>query len=328
MFWLALLATMAGISSAELCREVDYTHELGPTRHQGETGWCYAHSAADLVSQHLKVRVSAVDLATTYLLTDLDKVRSTPDFFARTRRWRLEDPQSYVPGRIYSDRGLYFLGGLDQDAILMSNLRGFCADSALPGGPALFTQYMREVRHIWSTPRLRDACLEQSKREIHRIGSMPSPLSQDMARVFQCFVDQKCGQRIQPARPVVADTLEVASDVDEFYDGIKSGRIDPKAAEKLMFDKIDGLLDEGKIISIGWDASDVYDSDGPGADHATTIVARKMIKGVCHYRIRDNYGTQCYDYRPGFKGFCDKATGGTWFARGQIPSIYGLVWIR
>jgi hypothetical protein len=296
------------VASAEVCRDVDYSAELGPVRHQGETGWCYAHTAADLVTQHLKTRISATDLAAAYLLADLGAAHGSPEFTARTKRWRMEEPQAYFPSRILGGRGLFSLGGMDEDAIFLANARGFCADEALPGGPAEFKRHMENAKRIWRDHALREECLRESKLGIRRIGSMPNPVSQDMARVFQCYVDWSCGRRIKTARPVIAQTLELKSE-----DG--------------LFRKIDALLDEGKIVSIGWDSSDVYAADKKGSDHAATIVARKMINGRCLYRLRDNFGAECYELNPKFKGRCDPRDGGIWFAKGQIPSIYGLVWI-
>jgi hypothetical protein len=327
--WILLTGLIwSSFARADACREVDYSAELGPARHQAETGWCYAHTAADLVTQHLKTRVSATDLAAAYLLADLSAAGGSPEFKARTKRWRMEDPGAYAPARIFGDLGLYSLGGYDQDAIFLAGSRGFCADENLPGGPAEFKHHMQIAKRIWRDRAWREECLRESKREIRRIGSMPNPVAQDMARVFQCYVDRSCGRRIRPARPVVAGTLDIAADVEHFERGVQSGKIDVKQVQDRLFKKIDALLDGGKIVSIGWDASDAYASDAKGADHASTIVARKMVNGECRYRLRDNYGGECYELNKKFGGRCDPRNGGIWFAKGQIPSMYGLVWIR
>ena len=56
------------------CAPLDLRESLGDVRDQSPTGWCYAHSAADLVSQAIGGRVSAVDLAFAYLFEDEERL--------------------------------------------------------------------------------------------------------------------------------------------------------------------------------------------------------------------------------------------------------------
>jgi len=334
-----LLALFAQVSSADNCRAVDYTQELGPTRHQAETGWCYAHTAADLVSQHLKTRVSAVDLATTYLLTDLNKVKAMPSqtirrwlagqpqFYGRTEYWRQEDPQAYRPNRILTDHGLYYLGGMDQDAILMSNIKGFCSDQELPGGPAEFKQHLARVKELARDRRWSANCLRSSLKDSPAIGSIANPRAARLARLFQCYVDQSCQERIQSREPILAASLDLAASLADFRAGIEAGSIDQGKGHAKLFAKINELLDQGKIVSIGWDAAEVYQNQAE-SDHAATLVARKKIGGVCHYQIRDNYGAKCYDMHKEFSAKCDPRNGGIWVRADQLASAYAAVWIK
>ncbi|MFN8845363.1 MAG: hypothetical protein ACK5V3_03090 [Bdellovibrionales bacterium] len=52
------------------CQTVDLRADFGPPRSQGNVGWCYANTAADLISHHyrkeLKEPVSAVDIALNF----------------------------------------------------------------------------------------------------------------------------------------------------------------------------------------------------------------------------------------------------------------------
>ncbi len=326
------IACGMSVASAETvredCREVDYSKEVGAQRDQGQTGWCYAHTAADLLTQHLKTRISAVDLATSYILYDLSQVRGAPERVQKIERWRRDEPGNYAPGIILSENGLYNVGGNDQDAILLSDLKGFCAEADLPGGPLEFTAHMREVARLARDEKASAKCLEKSRAESSRIGSIDDPAAQDLARLFQCYVDQKCGRRIRPARPVVADAFETSPTVEDYYRDVEKRKIDPAVAHAKLFGKLDELLDAGKIVSVGWDSSDIYAVDEKYTDHAATIIARKKIGGVCHYRLRDHFGAECFEMKKSFKGRCDKKTGAIWFSRGQIPSLYSLVWIR
>jgi hypothetical protein len=57
---LTVLQTSAFATVAkEDCTDVDQTAALGPQRNQGDAGWCYAYTAADLLSFKIKQTVSA-----------------------------------------------------------------------------------------------------------------------------------------------------------------------------------------------------------------------------------------------------------------------------
>ena len=62
------------------CSAVDHTALLGPPRNQGDSSWCYAHVAADLLTAHTGQRISAVDLAIQY------STASRRSFASRRRR--------------------------------------------------------------------------------------------------------------------------------------------------------------------------------------------------------------------------------------------------
>jgi hypothetical protein len=63
----------------EDCTSVDLRPFLGRPRDQGPTGWCFAHTTADLATVELLTRVSAFDVAAQYILLreeDLERLQS------------------------------------------------------------------------------------------------------------------------------------------------------------------------------------------------------------------------------------------------------------
>ena len=63
----------------EDCTSVDLRPFLGRPRDQGPTGWCFAHTTADLATMELLTRVSAFDVAAQYILLreeDLERLQS------------------------------------------------------------------------------------------------------------------------------------------------------------------------------------------------------------------------------------------------------------
>jgi hypothetical protein len=64
----ALVLLCAEVLPAAGCSDLDLRPVLGEARDQGDTGWCFAHSAADLLTAAVGHRISAMDVAVTYHL--------------------------------------------------------------------------------------------------------------------------------------------------------------------------------------------------------------------------------------------------------------------
>jgi hypothetical protein len=108
VFGLRPAGTLAGEAPENECSEIDVRADLGDPRVQDGTSWCYAHSAADLLTEAVGKRISSYDLAITYLLGNekklrktgnarvLDYLRSHPDFEQRVHDSRLEE-EAYQP---------------------------------------------------------------------------------------------------------------------------------------------------------------------------------------------------------------------------------------
>ena len=304
--------------------------------------WCFAHSAADLVTQKLGRRVSAFDLAAKYLLGDEERLlqnpapdvqralQEDPRFLPRLYQWRLEDRGAYEPARILGERGLYFLGGMDQDAILLSFESGFCADSRLPGSAEAFPRYLKEINTFARKHCGREGIENCSYPDPGRIGSVPEAKSRPLAALFRRWTDQMCGQRIHPEIPVTARSVDVAGDLKEDLLRLQKGEITRQETQQKLFAEIDLRLDQSTAVSIGYDFSDIAEPEDPKdplADHSSVIAARRKFGSECRYFLRTHSGAEC-GYRGGVEKFCEKKAGGVWVSRADLPSIYAVVSIR
>ncbi len=83
--------------------------KMGPVRHQDSLGWCYAYSAADLVSYKLGQRLSAMDFAMNYT----KNAKKTDD------RYFGKSPEAIE-------------GGYTVDSIFQTQKVGACLESDLP----------------------------------------------------------------------------------------------------------------------------------------------------------------------------------------------------
>ena len=319
------------------CAEIDLRPALGPPRAQDGSSWCYAHSAADLISHAVGERISSVDIATTYLLGDERKLRRNasgylkdyldhhPDFEQRLRETR-KDEDAFKPEHILSSKGIVDAGGKDDQAIVLSNLKGLCLASRLPASEQNLSKYLETIREDY----LRASQKKDSPAE--PMGAVQNDVAKIMAGAFQKWVDQKCGKRLQPKQPLLPHEIAVAETLDEYLHQLAARQTNPDNARASLIAEIDRLLDQGKPAAIGYDAYDLYpkgDSkqENPHGDHSSVIAARKKIKGSCHYFVRNHFGTTC-GYRPEIEEFCEKENGGVWVPGEALKHLYVVISIR
>jgi hypothetical protein len=336
-------------SKDSTCSDIDLRPSLGPARDQGISMWCYAHSAADLVSQKIGQRVSAFDLATTYLLADEQKVLSSRDpeirlalirdtqFAKRLLRWRLDEPESYDSAKILTEYGLYYLGGMDQDAILLSALRGYCKDINLPGSDELFKTYLTNIYDLALNKCGPGGIMNCSFKAPLRIGVIKDQNAKSLANVFQNWVDNKCGPRIKPTRKLTTKTYDVAESLVDYNKKLKSGELNQQFVLKKMMKIIDASLNSGKAVAIGYNLLDVSPSEQvlskltesleTEVDHSSVVAARRMVGGKCRYFVRTHLGNSC-PYLDHVKLNCEPENGGLWVSPEEIPSLYSTIVIR
>lgn len=348
---IAIVTFTAVNALADSCSPVDLRPSLGAPRDQGDTGWCFANTAADLLSVKLKKRISAYDLAISHHLTDLKKLENTKstevrellrskDVMARIQEERVGDADD--PSAPYLKRenflrattkdgsmthyGLIDMGGSEDVAILLGQERGFCLASQLEGsrGDADF--------HRRVTAYHRGRRGQPISRDFHDYGIATDPETRRMAESVVRYADSRCQPRIHPQQKFAPYTRMYGKGVQDFRRQVAAGRVDRNQAQKEIWGDIDKLLDSGEATTIGYDAYDVMERDkDPGGrpeehgDHSSVIAGRKMLNGSCHYFLRNSWGKDCSIYTGSFKGRCDRNAGGVWVKKSELPSLYSVV---
>lgn len=331
---------------ADSCSTVDLRPALGPPRDQGDTGWCFSHTAADLLSVKLKQRISAYDLAVSHHLTDLRRLENSPhaevrehlrrhNLMSRIRDERVGEPDD--PSAPYLRRenffrvakvsgetehkGLIGMGGSEDVAILLGQERGFCRAEQLEGHRS-DADFLRRVQAHHRSRRG-----EPLGARFHDYGLATDPESRRMAESVIRYVDQRCQPRIRPREPLTPYIRMYGKGVQDFRRQVAAGKIDRAAAQKQVWGDIDKLLEAGEATTIGYDAYDISEPDAGAehGDHSSVIAGRKLIKGQCHYFLRNSWGRDCSIYTPKLKGRCDKNAGGVWLKKSELPSLYSVV---
>lgn len=290
--------------------------------------WCYAYTSADLISQRLGRRVSAIPLAVDYLLEDprrlhdsphpavRELVRKQPELIEsiRTDRFRrsVEDTNSI--------RGFVDSGGYLEDATLLANVGGICAEDKLPSSSTRARQLVERARKT-AAARAKadpaDLCTYPADlRPPASTSILMEPLAWREAQLWRAEIERAC-----PREPVSVPLIPRT-----FYANADS----PTAARdrKAALDEIDDALSRGRIAGLAYDAghfAPMPPNTRPGdGQHASVIAARKLIGGKCRYLIRNTWGKDsCSAYKPAFRRHCEK--GDIWVTREEIGAALTYV---
>lgn len=314
------------VSAVSPCSPVDVRPQLGAPRDQGQTGWCASHATADLVSQVLGYRVSAADLGTQHAIGDVQALQRSndpgirwylqahPDVLTRIALNRTLAKKSYTVPNLFTEKGLYDVGGSEDGILLLASLKGFCLDERLPSGADRYENYLLNIKRTYQSN------MTDMSRE-----------AQKMVEHFSEWIDRRCGQRVPLRYPLLPDALYLANSYPEFEEKIRRGFFDRGSAHDLVFRHIDEALDHGRAASVSFNVNSLVPlepGDDPNdGDHAAVIAARKMIGGRCHYFLRNSYGEDC-GYRPGLKARCELKQGGVWLTDEEMLTAYASVWIH
>lgn len=325
------------VSASDDCGEVDLRACLGAPRDQGETGWCFATTTADLTSCALGMRVSATDIALTYHLAspeipgmhkDAEEAMRGPEQRARYQEWLTrgfpikDSLEVGWNGKLPDYRGLYSLGGEEDIAFLAASARGFCLDSRLPSGPK------HDVKNIAEAKRFSRSGFSPAPGQV--LSHIPEE-ERAVAQAFWSWGDKKCGARIFPEQLFLPRSFEIAEDSVELLK-LKKNAVEFEARRAELIRNINEHLTQGRAVASGIDTREMTTPEWSGDDpeHSIIIAGRKRIGGVCHYFVRNTGGADCKIYLPKLnpRKLCDAKAGGIWVPLEKIPSLYSAIAIE
>ncbi|WP_413943657.1 hypothetical protein [Bdellovibrio sp. HCB-162] len=344
--FLIVLSFFISIAHAkESCSSIDYRSELGPNRDQGDLSWCFAYTSADLISQRVKQRVSATDIASTFILADpyqlenssqpevKNYLQENPDFYNRVQTHRKEAAGKYDPKNILNSAGLTDTGGQEDTTIMLANSKGMCAEKNFPSTEKNQTQFLKNIARIHYKKN-------KSYQDVNRCplfrpqtdftSAIVDPLSVAMADVYETELDKRCHRKPWPV-PLVPVMVKFGDDLAQYEEKIKKGEITKDEGAAKLFATIDSALENGRVSAIGYNAYSIMPPDEGGdnrhADHSSVIAARRMIKGQCHYLIRNTWGSDCSTYYPKFRNRCEQ--GNIWITKEELKeSLYSVTYMK
>lgn len=261
------------------CHSVNQMSKLPPVRDQGKLGWCYAFTAADLLSFELGKSVSPFDVALGY------NDESYAEYL------RKGDPLPSHAAR-YSREG-----GFTGRALSSVRARGICLESDLPSDVVMGNENLKTTLGVLSDSRP---------------APMRGPLECELEVLRKRFpgVDPKTFREIASRAAEGAVVAELAN--------ISCGRRTPfpqnleivnrkyeagstRKADVLPVADLQSSLNEGRIVEISVDMKKWGVRSQEQPSHSMLVVGQKWDErsGRCQFLVRNSWGKQCPTFQSG-----------------------------
>ena len=337
-WWLLSLGLIGGAAFAgEDCSPVDLRSQIGTPLHQGDSGYCFAHSASSLIEARTGFRASPMALAVGYLLANPAELsggeaavreKLTPEWIAAWRHDRNSEPGNLASDKILSLEGLLDTGGDEEPTIMVSDFQGLCPESRLPTGKDVYKKYLHSIREFHAARQKGGVPAEGP------IGEVLDPEAQAKAWSYRHWVEKHCGTPVPLREPLIADSMSLARNLKDFrrQQALLAATTLRQNHGRVM-DTVNRQLERGNPVAVGYALADLMpgeanaEGDAPRPeDHASVFAARRSVGGRCYYYLRNSFGQDKSDYLPALKSRFED--GGVWVLPEEIPSLYSATWLR
>lgn len=274
------------------CSPVDLKNTLGPVRDQKNLDWCYAFTAADVLSQALRQEKKGVLGLTKdgFSRNDVSPIQMAHEVQKKHPQRNLVDSQT-------------FAGGSVAEALKSALARGkICTDREMDSRGGSNSPGLRRLTDRAETER--DESDETNTTTFHR------KLSEDEIKRY-------CRKAIDEF-PVTS----IKDPVRSRYNSKKRSAAEEAKVNLQMRDALDTALNQGRIAGIGYESF----LQKPSGAHASSIIGRRIINGECQYRIRNSWGLSCEGYDSPYDKQCQM--GEIWVKETELlPKIFSVDYI-
>ncbi|HBQ21590.1 MAG: hypothetical protein A2Z91_02445 [Deltaproteobacteria bacterium GWA2_38_16] len=252
-------------------------------RDQDGIGWCYAFTAADLLSYKTGQLISAVDVANAY------NDESMRGAFKSLFGYKEADIE----------------GGWIEDALEAANKRGLCLEQDLPSSDVAFTEYLSLKQALKrleeDQTKLEEAKKQHQEEEFQACEGplfarmLPNLSISDITDILNrtpyfvlmdTLIEENCkGKRLEPI-----ENLSITAKYKGLFSDTGS-----------LIKEMDDQLNHNNIVGISYYAN-ILDNrfalelEGP---HASSVVGRRWVENrqSCEYLVRNSWGANCtYDF--------------------------------
>ncbi len=305
-------------------------------RSQGDKDWCYAFTAADLLSAEIGISVSAMHMAALYN----NREYNDPDVFTFIGRSIKEILESFPD----KEKELYE-GGIIRNALEYAVQNGkICKQSDMPfnsnsGLNKILshieaTEFINHLNRIKNDINNKTKSFEEACTELQNLFQNPIIefsnflnetisaeraahilLSENLNTSFEKFIAESCGNNQIPVDHQLT---------------VHSHRNIDLAGNRLFFQKLNEIMDRGKLVGIKYNPNYTNKNQHFNPSHASVIIARRWNskKQICEFKIRDSREkNSCGLYKESIE--CDNEEGAFWISdEDLIKMTQKFTWIE
>lgn len=300
--------TFSDIDIQKRCSTKSQEKKLGPTRDQGGTSWCFAYSAADLLTHELglgpKKQVSALWTGALYdgtSMTEFDRLHA--------RNWKSRG--SEIPNDIYTKafkiRQAMAVRNSENKSRLQDSTGGFVENSleiALAQDKICLSSDLAKYENDLLDPSATLTVIEhkinkeKTKKtgECETIGKNQTEANRnDLADVAMSLIEEQ--KNFFKSRCTQKMKLKKMYSVEEEFYRKPEEEMTPEYRDAALT-TINHVLDNNKILAMAYQSRVITAKDsGPHALHSSLIIGRKIIDGKCFYQVRNSWGPSCDGYK-------------------------------
>ncbi len=293
------------------CGYADASAELGDVRSQGNMGWCYANTAADLISFRFRKEWNYKQASANFIAFGYNYKQnsSEPGTYIFTEGGDIRAAASYASEFKYSCPreldNVFIFGGLNlqlkQKLHTAEKLKSlFDRRNQSAASLKEYEDFISELNEKKSiiTFLMPQFAATQEEAVAAQKASLAKSLSLDLNLAVVDIAKNVC-QPYQLPMSLPRDQIRrVHGDVNQYYDKLQKKIVYEKPN---MLDIIDRELTDGNVVGIDYSINlispDLKDTDS----HASVLVGRSMdkVKGQCMYKIRNSWGKGCVDHWSG-----------------------------
>lgn len=336
MFLRCLLLYILTLTSAftqsrqQDCQPIDVTDSMPAhiqehfrtPRDQGDIGWCYAFTTADLLTAEVGVPVSATHVAANYN----QAMRRSP-----TGRIFNFLADAFSPGDLNA-RG-FREGGFVRQTVLRNMEADFvCSEEALPFTTNSEQGIMEHIAFLQDLEQFIESRIGQGpinlndchafsyQRQVNPF--IPDDLQMMANQMANYHVDDYLAtlaagacpehQRLYPREKRVLRRDNPRRQPVRIGDTILEQRREQERREQRWLRQLGGALEAGKPVGLEYDVGPfLLKNDGLSA-HASVILARRWVNGQCQYKLRNSWGQSCGSYSNEVANRCNPDEGAFW----------------
>ncbi len=311
------------------CSDIDIRDKMKPEikkhfstpRNQDGIGWCYAFSAADLLTAEMGEPVSASHVSAIFN-KEIDN-----SFFMKF---------GYNIGRLLTDSTFdesYEGGWVDRALENAVDEKFVCSEKALPfdknhyGETAEVIKRLEKIKESIDNDEIspRYSCVEIEVLKLKalsniRVSEIYSILEQDnMNTALAEILEKNCKDNLIKLKKFKVKSLHKPRLSRINRDRSRSEEKRAERRLKKYYGKVGEVLSAGKPLGISYDVSDIMDSSG---GHASVLTARRWKDGKCQFKIRNSWGKGCRSYDMNKIEECNYGEGSFWV---DDKSFYNMV---